>query len=67
MISGLAIVVYAFSSGGDVWKEFYQYFQGSKFVSISFLDIHLDNMTFIRVKSKQVGKKTKIGRKPRST
>lgn len=30
-------MAYAVSSGGDVWKEFFQYFRGSKFVSISVL------------------------------
>ncbi|EYU42782.1 hypothetical protein ABFS82_13G005400 [Erythranthe guttata] len=41
MAVGLAIVVYAFSSGGDVWKEFYQYFQGSKFIHVMSIDFSL--------------------------
>ncbi|KAH6780994.1 transmembrane protein [Perilla frutescens var. hirtella] len=40
-LAGLAIVVYAFSSSGDVWKEFYQYFKGSKFIHIMSIDFAL--------------------------
>ncbi|KAK6116313.1 hypothetical protein DH2020_049940 [Rehmannia glutinosa] len=39
--AGLAIMVYAFSSGGEVWKEFYQYFKGSKFIHIMSIDFGL--------------------------
>ncbi|KAL0445105.1 UNVERIFIED_CONTAM: hypothetical protein Slati_2233200 [Sesamum latifolium] len=41
MAAGLAIMVYAFSSGGDLWKEFYQYFKGSKFIHIMTIDFGL--------------------------
>ncbi|XP_073026653.1 uncharacterized protein [Primulina eburnea] len=39
--AGLAIIVYAMLSGGDVWKEFYQYFRGSKFIHITGIDFSL--------------------------
>ncbi|XP_073122962.1 uncharacterized protein [Henckelia pumila] len=39
--AGLAIIVYAILSGGDVWKEFYQYFGGSKFINITTIDFSL--------------------------
>lgn len=41
MAAGVAIMVYAFSSGGDLWKEFYQYFKGSKFIHIMTIDFGL--------------------------
>ncbi|KAL0307251.1 UNVERIFIED_CONTAM: hypothetical protein Sradi_6142400 [Sesamum radiatum] len=41
MAAGLAIMVYAFSSGGDLWKEFFQYFKGSKFIHIMTIDFGL--------------------------
>ncbi|KAL3633667.1 hypothetical protein CASFOL_022429 [Castilleja foliolosa] len=37
----LAIMVYGFSSDVDVWKEFYQYFRGSKFIHIMSIDFCL--------------------------
>lgn len=36
MAAGLGIIFYAGLSSGDVWKEFYQYFRESRFVSFSF-------------------------------
>ncbi|KAL8478261.1 hypothetical protein ACS0TY_030238 [Phlomoides rotata] len=44
LAAGLAIIVYAFSSDGDAWKEFYQYFQGSKFIHITSIDFALLSM-----------------------
>ncbi|KAL1555428.1 hypothetical protein AAHA92_11169 [Salvia divinorum] len=41
LAAGVAITAYAVSSGGDVWKEFYQYFQGSKFIHIMSIDFAL--------------------------
>ncbi|KAG8387171.1 hypothetical protein BUALT_Bualt03G0225600 [Buddleja alternifolia] len=41
MAAGLAITVYAFSSGGDVWKVFYQYFKESKFIHVMTIDYAL--------------------------
>ncbi|KAL6506781.1 hypothetical protein OROHE_022218 [Orobanche hederae] len=38
---GMAIVVHAFSSGGDAWQEFYQYFRGSKFIHVMSIDFGL--------------------------
>lgn len=37
MAAGLAIITYASLSGVDAWNEYFQYFGGSKFVSISIL------------------------------
>ncbi|XP_054775825.1 uncharacterized protein LOC129284385 isoform X2 [Prosopis cineraria] len=31
LAAGLALIIYAGLAGGPVWKEFYQYFRGSKF------------------------------------
>lgn len=33
-IAGLGLIIYAGLASGDVWKEFYQYFRESKFVSV---------------------------------
>lgn len=33
LAAGIAIITYAGLAGGDEWKEFYQYFRESKFVS----------------------------------
>lgn len=33
MAAGLGLIAYAGLSNGDVWKEFYQYFRQSRFVS----------------------------------
>ncbi|PIN03458.1 hypothetical protein CDL12_24001 [Handroanthus impetiginosus] len=41
LAAGLALTVYAFSSGVDAWKEFYQYFKGSKFIHITTIDFAL--------------------------
>ncbi|XP_057792911.1 LOW QUALITY PROTEIN: uncharacterized protein LOC131009530 [Salvia miltiorrhiza] len=41
LAAGVAITAYAFSSGGDVWREFYQYFQGSKFIHVMSIDFAL--------------------------
>ncbi|KAL6554464.1 hypothetical protein OROMI_020137 [Orobanche minor] len=38
---GMAIVVHAFSSGGDAWQEFYQYFRESKFIHVMSIDFGL--------------------------
>lgn len=34
LAAGLGIIIYAGLASGDDWKEFYQYFRESKFVSI---------------------------------
>ncbi|KZV20920.1 hypothetical protein F511_08834 [Dorcoceras hygrometricum] len=39
--AGLAFIVYAILGGGDVWKEFYQYFRGSKFIHVTTIDFAL--------------------------
>lgn len=37
MAAGLGLIAYAGLSNGDVWKEFYQYFRQSRFVSSYFI------------------------------
>lgn len=34
LAAGLGIIIYAGLASGDDWKEFYQYYRESKFVSI---------------------------------
>ncbi|CAA0836998.1 Unknown protein [Striga hermonthica] len=41
LAAGLAIIIYAFSSDVGIWKEFYQYFKGSKFIHIMSIDFCL--------------------------
>lgn len=36
LAAGLGLMIYAGLANGDVWKEFFQYFRESKFVSVSF-------------------------------
>ncbi|MCL7035389.1 hypothetical protein MKW94_022903 [Papaver nudicaule] len=39
--AGLGLIVYAGLAGGDVWREFYQYFRESKFIHATCLDFTL--------------------------
>ncbi|KAF7814822.1 Cardiolipin synthase N-terminal [Senna tora] len=41
LAAGLAIFIYAGIAGGEVWKEFYQYFRESKFIHITSIDFIL--------------------------
>ncbi|EPS74234.1 hypothetical protein M569_00529, partial [Genlisea aurea] len=41
LCTGLAILIYGFSSGSEAWMEFGKYFQGSKFVHIMSIDFIL--------------------------
>ncbi|EEF30180.1 uncharacterized protein LOC8289702 [Ricinus communis] len=41
LAAGLGLFLYAGLANGDVWKEFYQYVQGSKFIHIMSLDFAL--------------------------
>lgn len=34
LAAGLGLILYAIFAGGDVWKEFLQYFRESKLVSV---------------------------------
>ncbi|WCJ21330.1 hypothetical protein M5689_003491 [Euphorbia peplus] len=41
LAAGLGLLIYGGLSNGDVWKEFYQYFGGSKFIHVMSLDFML--------------------------
>ncbi|XP_028779562.1 uncharacterized protein LOC114735946 [Neltuma alba] len=41
LAAGLAIIAYAGLAGGALWKEFFQYFRGSKFIHIMSIDFIL--------------------------
>ncbi|KAL2458303.1 uncharacterized protein Fot_55780 [Forsythia ovata] len=41
MAAGLAIIIYAGLSSVDVWKEYFQYFRGSKFIHLTSIDFSL--------------------------
>ncbi|KAK7273457.1 hypothetical protein RIF29_14507 [Crotalaria pallida] len=41
LAAGIALITYASLAGGDVWKEFYQYFRESKFIHIMSIDFTL--------------------------
>ncbi|XP_072962343.1 uncharacterized protein [Typha angustifolia] len=39
--AGVGLITYAILAGGDVWKEFYQYFRESKFIHVTSIDFSL--------------------------
>ncbi|XP_050207054.1 uncharacterized protein LOC126656513 [Mercurialis annua] len=41
LAAGLGLFIYAGLANGDVWKEFYQYFRGSKFIHVMTIDFTL--------------------------
>ncbi|KAG9448580.1 hypothetical protein H6P81_008545 [Aristolochia fimbriata] len=41
LAAGLALITYAGLAGGDMWKEFFQYFRESKLIHITSLDFSL--------------------------
>lgn len=48
LASGLGLIVYAGLAGEGVWKEFYQYCRGSKFVSLGSI-LHIVGLTLVLV------------------
>ena len=40
LAAGLGLIIYAALANADIWKEFYQYFRESRFVSVSTTDIY---------------------------
>lgn len=41
LVSGLGLLIYAATSGDEAWREFFQYFRGSKFIHLTSIDFSL--------------------------